>query len=360
MKQIVICVTGGHITPAIAVMEEIRASRPQWDLFCIGRKDVFDGSNVTSQEERLVGALGVPFYAISTGRLSRIWTPAVLLSLLKIPGAIWAAYTLLKMRRPDIILSFGGYIALPVVLVGRMLGIPTITHEQTGSLGLANRLIALMARLVLIARRDGIPLRRGLFLRRRKLPFPEFSTDTAYPLLYITGGSTGAQSLNALIYPIVLELIRSYRVIHQVGEAGINAAEVARVMLPAAERNRYLAVRYIDTDDLSWVYQNASLLVGRSGANTTAEAQAIGIPALWIPLPWSGGGEQEVNAGVLVSRGTAAVVSQHEASPQRLFEEICRMMHEIDRYSKAARAAAREFRRDGAAVVLGEVDRIAQ
>lgn len=334
-----LCITGGHITPALAVIEEIRRRGLRWNTMVVGRLEAFEGGGSPAQEERLVCALGVPFYALSTGRQGR--------SSFKALAGLFHALVLLKSYQPTAVLSFGGYIALPVAIAAWMLGIPVVTHEQTEHLGLANRIIARFARRVIFGCDQGMPLRRALF---HPPPRPTFAIDTSHPLLYITGGSTGAHSLNTLIFPIVSELVKTYAVIHQVGAYDVTKAQ--------AVSNRYIPADYIDETDVAWIYHHASLLVGRAGANTVAEAAAFGIPALFIPLPWAARREQTRNAQTLEKKGMAVVIDQTVLTPEALLFRVRSMMESIDQYKRSARVVAKTYPKDAASVVVHEVARI--
>lgn len=355
MKQTLICITGGHLTPALAVIEEIQRTHTDWTMMVIGRHHVFEGEEVVSQEERLVMALGVPFYDLITGRLQRKWSPLSLLSLAKIPIGIIIALRILMRARPTIILSFGGYIAFPVVLAGAILNIPVVTHEQTAELGYANALIGRLTKRVLLARDTGVPLRRGLLYAVRP-PKPSFVSDTSLPIVYITGGSTGAMSLNTLIYPLLPVLCKSSMIIHQVGERNRGKAGQVRDTLPSEIRKNYIVIGYMDVGELSWMYRHALLVIGRSGANTTAEISALGVPALFIPLPWSAGGEQQKNAQALADKGMAVVLDQQTLSQEMLLAHITAMIHDIKRFKQIAAFESIRYPRNGAANVVKAIE----
>lgn len=346
MKQPIICITGGHLTPAIAVMEEIKRRKPLWKLIFIGRSQAFEGGESPAHEERLVKALGVPFYALMTGRQGP--------SMWKFPFGLFQSFFLLASYRPTAVLSFGGYIALPVAIGAWILRIPIITHEQTEDLGLANRIIARFARRVFLARESGVPLRSSLF---HPPLHPSFPIDTQLPLIYITGGSTGAVSLNTFVYPNVEVLTRRYCVVHQVGTLSMAEALRAKEALPKARRSRYIVVSYLDTADISWMYHHALLLIGRSGANTTAEVAALGLPALFIPLPWAAGNEQYLNAARLEKSRACLVVNQRTLTSASFLTHIVLMLQHINSYRQAARRVAKEYPQSGASFIVDEIAR---
>lgn len=333
MKQITLCITGGHLTPALAIIEEIRRQNLDWKMLFIGRSHAFEGKESPTQEKRLIQAYGIPFHALFTGRQG--------FSLWKFPIGFFQSFFLLASYRPAAVLSFGGYIALPVAIAAWMQRIPIITHEQTGGLGLANSVISRFARRVMFSNTSGVPLRRALFHPPEK---PSFPINGKFPILYVTGGSTGAASLNALVYPVIAELTKTYTVIHQVGSGDTSRWPVAV--------GRYVVKQYFDTEDVAWIYAHAALVIGRAGANTTAEVAALGVPAFFIPLPWSAGREQMNNARVLEREGMAVVVNQEELSSGDIVSKIKNIMEHIDTYKKSAEKVAKVYPRDGAQKVV--------
>lgn len=359
-----IFITGGHITPAMAVIEEIRSRYPSWQIVFIGRKIAQEGSIVLSEEYRIIQEQGIPFISITTGRLQRILTIHTIPSLLKVPFGFFQALYYLAKVRPHAIISFGGYVALPVVISGWLLGTPTLTHEQTNSPGLTNRLIGLIAKKICVTYKEtaqyfpltktvvtGLPLRSELF---QKIATPQVFTHIHDPILYITGGSTGATSLNSIIYPIVGRLVKKFIVIHQVGRSSLNIAQNIRDALSPKEKTRYIITPYLDSNDHAWVMQHATLVLSRAGANTVGELSALGKIAILVPLPWSGGGEQEKNAHYLATHGGAKVVDQQSLTP----EGIIRMTHQIlqdPSYSKKANDFKTQIRTDGAKKVVHEL-----
>lgn len=330
--------TGGHLTPALAVIEEIKRQEYRWNMVFLGRSQAFEAGESPTHERRLVEALGVAFHALTTGRGAGLCKAPI--------GFFQALYWLLRYR-PAVVLSFGGYVALPVAPAAWMLGIPVVTHEQTGELGLANRIIASFARKVIQAHEAGVPIRRGLFFPPKR---PSFAVDASRPILYLTGGSTGARSLNELVFPLIAELTRSWTVIHQVGAIDGKAAP--------EPSSHYVVAGYFEVADLAWMYHHAALVIGRSGANTVAEVAAIGIPALFIPLPWAAGGEQKKNAQTLEREGAAIVLDQETLDSDTLLSHIRITMESIAVYRERARLVAKKYPRDGARNVVREVARI--
>ncbi|MCX6792244.1 MAG: UDP-N-acetylglucosamine--N-acetylmuramyl-(pentapeptide) pyrophosphoryl-undecaprenol N-acetylglucosamine transferase [Candidatus Gottesmanbacteria bacterium] len=359
-----IVITGGHITPALAVID---ALKDDVSIVFIGRKYAMEGSRTPSFEYRLITEKGIKFISITAGRLQRQMTVRTIPSLLKIPVGCIQALWYCSRERPSLIMSFGGYVALPTALAGWLCRIPVITHEQTLVAGLANRIIGRIAARVCVtfpetvghfpegkAVYTGLPMREELFTPPKKTPFPVDGEH--YPMIYVTGGGTGARSLNRLLFPVLPSLLAHYTIIHQVGDTSLSEAQKIYAVLPNEYKDRYIVESYLSTPTLSWVLSHASLVLGRSGANTVMELAALGKAALFVPLPWSAGGEQQENAAWLVSHGGAVVLTQRTLTPQLLKREIEATWANITILQQRASAFAVKIPRDGTRRLLREIE----
>lgn len=330
MKKIFI--TGGHVTPALALIDEIRSSYAEWNVVYVGRTVAIEGSQHISPEQELIETKGVKFLPITAGRLTRTLSPHSVSAFFKIPVGFGQAFSYCLSERPDIVVSFGGYIALPVAVAAYVLRIPVITHEQTLSAGLTNRIIARFAKTVCVSFEEtkkefpgsrvvvtGLPLRREFFETDRKKPD---GIKDGKDILYVTGGATGAVSLNEIVFQSIRRLTGHFVVVHQTGKISYAKAARLRENLPDNLKDRYTVRDYFHSQDVGWIMKKARLVVGRSGANTVMELALLGKRAVLIPLPWSAGGEQMKNALWLKSLGLAQVLEQHDLSPDRLLASI--------------------------------------
>lgn len=330
MKKILI--TGGHVTPALAVIDEL--IKNNWQIFYVGRKYALEGDKAISQEYRLIHEKNLAFLTLTSGRLQRRITPHTFFSLLKIPFGFFQSLLYILSVRPRVILSFGGYIALPIVMAGWLMGVPVVTHEQTLVPGLANKIISRFARKICVSWETtkklfptnktiltGNPMRKELKQSNTTLQIPHDR-----PLLFITGGNLGAHSISVVIESALSELIKKYTVIHQCGNAqefgDFERLSQIRKSLSPLEQKRYYVFTYIDTEDLGWILQHADLLISRSGANILTEIIEWNLPAILIPLPWSGGSEQEKNAQFLVSQNAAVFLDQDDLNQERLLQVV--------------------------------------
>lgn len=338
-----ILITGGHVTPALALIDELVKFSDVEPVF-VGRSYAVEKQLVTEKKIR--------FIPITAGKSS--WSAFV-----KIPVGFVQAFQIVLRERPRIIVSFGGYVALPVAVCGWILGIPVVTHEQTLEPGLANRMIANIAKRVCVTFPEtagrfpkekvvvtGLPMRKELFAKEKTAPFTGDYKN--YPLLYITGGSQGAKSLNDALFPLVTELTNSYTVIHQTGMQSTGAAQ-------QVQNSRYIHEPFIPESKLAWILKNAKIVIGRSGANTTMELAALGRVALLVPLPWSAGNEQLLQAEWLARHGGAVVLEQASLTPELFFTTLKELNISYLKYSARAEEFSRTIPRDGAATLARAV-----
>jgi len=360
-KPIRIVVTGGHYTPALAVIEALRP-RGKFAFYWIGHRFSFTGEKIESPEYRAVTALGIPFLNLRAGKLYRVRSPK---ALLKVPfGFFHALYLLLKVR-PKMIVSFGGYLAAPVVLAGFFLGIPSVTHEQTVVSGWANRFIARFARRVFISWKQsavffprnkvvltGNPLRKAIFKPMgKRFRFPE-----RLPTIYITGGKQGAHVINEAVRSALSEFLDKYNVIHQTGASmshrDYQKILVLRNQLPKELARRYVVQEYFGEKEIGAVFKACDFVVARAGANNVTELAALGKPAILIPIPWVSHNEQLRNAQMLERAGLAVILPQEKLTPDTLLEAVREMAANLDHYRKKGEKAKK-------LVDLSAADRIA-
>lgn len=367
-NKITIVITGGHVTPAIALIEVLKR-KDDIDIVFIGRKHAIEGIRTLSFEYQLIKEQGIRFFPIMTGRLQRQFTWHTIPSIMKMPIGCFQALIYCMRERPALIVSFGGYVALPVAIAGWVCRIPVITHEQTLVAGLTNRIIARIAKRVCVtfpetvgqfpkgkAVYTGLPIRNALFTPPIKSPF---ALDLEhYPMMYVTGGGTGARSLNRLLFPVLSKLLREHSIVHQVGDTSLGEAQKIRESLPTEYKNRYIVKSYIFTPTLSWILVHASLIIGRSGANTVMELAALAKVAVLVPLPWSGGNEQQENAAWLARNGGAIVLAQRELTPEVFEKKIEAVWTNIKSLQQRADACSLRVTRDGTKRLIGEIEYI--
>lgn len=370
MKPVKIVICGGHFSPALAVVEEL-VRRNKYKIFYIGSKNVLEGDRVESLEYLTLKKLHIPFYPISCARLQRSFTLFTIPSLIRLPTSFLKSLYILLVLKPDIVLSFGGYVSLPVSTASFLLGIPVVTHEQTHILGLANRIIGRFAKVICLSWSDtqnlsqrkktvltGNPIRRSI-TSPRKSSLVDFG-DRNLPLIYISGGSLGSRSINKVVFQILPSLVSRFRVIHQVGgskggEDYLSALRRKNELGKALQKN-YHPQKHISPEDVGGILHEALFIVGRSGANTLAETAILGKPAIFIPLPWSADDEQEQNAKVLAERKSALIINQDEFTPEKFKKTLEEMAKNISYYAENAQKNVGLFPLDAARQIVDVID----
>lgn len=340
-----ILITGGHVTPALAVIEELK-KRPGIQIIFVGRKYALDGENTLSFEYQEIVRRNIPFVDLRTGRINRFLSLETIEALLRIPFGFIHAISILRLKKPDLILSFGGYLALPIAFAGFFYHIPLYTHEQTIVPGLANRVISFFSKQIFISFKDtssyfpahkvvltGNPLRNSIFEVRTQ----PFNISKTKPVLLVTGGSLGSHALNMLIKPILLTLLKKYIVVHQTGDTAefndyLVLQDFCRTLPKDLQRNYFLK-KHISEDEIGFVFHLSDLVISRAGANTFFELVALEKPAVLIPLPISASGEQQKHADLFQKAGAGKVFSQEEGS-EKLLSLIEAMVSSLKSYKK--------------------------
>jgi len=327
--------TAGHVNPLLAVADKLTQRDPDATVLVLGTAE--------GLEARLVPARGYELLTIAKLPFPRRPNAAALKFPARLREAVDATVAIIESRGVDVVIGFGGYAAAPAYLAARRAKKPLVVHEANARAGIANKLGSWITQFVGVAFHSsrirnatfvGMPLRSEIeHLNRheaRQQGLVEFGLDPAKPVLLVTGGSTGARSINRTINDAVPTLLGAgWQVLHIAGER----SEVTDPNLPG-----YVLLKYCDRMDLAIAV--AELAVSRAGSATVSEFTAIGIPAVYIPYP-VGNGEQRFNAKDVVDAGGALLVTDAEFTPQWVSSTLVPLL--VDRAliaEMAARAAS--------------------
>ena len=326
--------TGGHTSAAQAIIEHLKTYLPEKHSMEID--PYFIGSH-KGLERKMANELSIPYKAISTGKLRRYISFQNFTDIFRTSRGFFQSLLALRKIKPDLLLSTGSYVSVPVVLAARMLKIPIIVHEQTIKAGLANKIAAKYANKILVSFSEGMkyfpksktklagtPIRPSLMKGNIEDLLGYFDINTKLPLLYITGGSQGARIINKNIIKIIDKLLDFTNVIHQCGSAEIQEDydTLKDLEVKLTNKNGKYFVREFLKEELPHVYHSANLLLGRSGAATVNEVIAFGIPAIFIPLKIAAEGEQLANAKACKEVNKTEIIQEDELSPEKLFDYI--------------------------------------
>jgi UDP-N-acetylglucosamine--N-acetylmuramyl-(pentapeptide) pyrophosphoryl-undecaprenol N-acetylglucosamine transferase len=362
--------TGGHTYPALTTIRAVRAR-----LEAAGTRPQFLWVGVaTGLEARICRQQGIPFRAITTGKLRRSPTPRELArniaDAFRIPLGMVQAFLIVARTRPDVVVSTGGYVCVPVGVAAWLLRRPLVMHEQVSALGLANRILARLATRVLLSHDSslahlrarargravvtGNPIRPEVLAGDPRRGLAAYGTGAEPPLVLVTGGATGALQVNELVAGVLPDVLPYCHMLHQSGEYGFAQAEAVAAALPEPLRRRYRVVDFIH-DELPDVLAAADVVVARSGAGTTAELTALGKPAILIPLVPTGGDEQRRTARHLAQAGAARMLTGPDATPEHLRDELLALLKDAGERGRLAAGARGLGRPDAAERVAAEV-----
>lgn len=312
--------TGGHVIPALAIANELRAR--------YGAEVLFIGT-ARGIENRLVPRAGYELKLVQVGALKNVSLATRLRTIFDLPLAIGKAWGILDDFRPDVVIGVGGYASGPAMLAAALSSVPTVAFEPNYVPGFANRLVAPLvtaaavqfpetARAFRRAYVTGIPVRHEFF----ELP-PRSAGEP--PALLVFGGSQGAHAINQVVTASLIALaarVPGLRIVHQAGERDYNAAQAAYLNAGVpAEVSPFI-------EKMPEAFAHADLLVCRSGASTVAEVTAAGKPSIFVPFPRAADDHQRRNAEALEKRGAAMLIPESELTSERLIEAVASLLND--------------------------------
>lgn len=360
-----IVLTGGHVSPLLSVIDALPKDT---NILVVGRRHTFEGDSNQSFEYKVASERNIPFRAITAGRLQRTFTKYTIPSLIKLPIGFFQSLTILSSFKPDAIISFGGYVSLPVVLSAALLRIPIVIHEQTLSAGLANKIAAVFAKKVCISWESSekhFPAQKTILTGN---PMRKFSSESStltvdekesdLPLIYITGGSAGSHTINEFVEGILRKLLESFRIIHQTGDSwdfkDFEKLQHQRASFDEKLQRRYALTKFVEPETVGMIIQKANLVISRSGMNTITELLHFGKPALLIPL----NKEQTENALFFQKIGLGEFLSQETLTSDALFNKIAEVVKNRARYEAVAKEAKALVKETAAREIVAQVTEI--
>ena len=328
--------TGGHVYIAAALAKRLKEGRPQTQILFTGSKG--------RMERRILSSLGFPLETIDIGGLKRVGTTEVFRTLLQLPLSLLQSRRIIRQFSPSVITGVGGHSSGPVVLAGKLLGIPTLLIEPNVAPGLANRLLRHWIDGAAVAfpetarwfgskaRVTGTPVREEFY----KIEAPISTRESLKVLIF--GGSQGSRAINRLVCG-ALSFLNPERVsiVHQSG-----ADDLERVEECYSKAGWDAEVLDFILDMPSY-FAHSDLIISRSGASTVAELAAAGRPAILIPFPQASDDHQRRNAMALAQRGAAVLLDQQKTSSQdlaRLLLDLEKDRSSLHQMGKTAKALA--------------------
>jgi UDP-N-acetylglucosamine--N-acetylmuramyl-(pentapeptide) pyrophosphoryl-undecaprenol N-acetylglucosamine transferase len=340
--------TGGHLFPGIAVAEAVKELDPSSQVLFVGTDKGI--------ETRAVPKAGFRLELIAVGGLKRVGIRRQLTTMLALPSSLMRSRAILRDFGADAVLGVGGYASGPVLLAAKTLGLPTAICEQNSVPGITNKILGWLVDRVFVTfdasrvhfpRKKtelvGNPVRRA-FLEAARRPAPAKEPG----LVFTFGGSQGARPLN-LAVPRALGILkrrgRDVRALHQAGKDAVEHVQQAYADAGVtADVTPFI-------DDMVSCYRRAHVVICRAGATSCAELGALGVPAILVPFPQAADDHQTKNARDMERVGAVVVLPQSEMSPERLADEIEKLLGDDDRRHRVAQASKAWGRIDAGDVV---------
>lgn len=347
MRRIVI--SGGHLTPALAVIEELQ-KKGNWEIFYFGRPYSTEGDRTLSLESEIIKEKRIKFIPINFGRIQHNFTRYSLWAFCRIPWGFILSFIYLIRLRPNLVLSFGSYVGASVVFSAWLMGIPVAIHEQTTVVGLANKISRFFAKKIFISWPEtlkglplektvltGNPLRSDIFQFKEKI-WSSLGFVQNLPLVLVTGGNQGSHRINVALEGALEKILEVANLYQQTGHLKVfndfQHLSKKKEKLSSDLKKRYQLRKYITGEEWGTVLQKADLVVSRAGINTLTELLALGKPQLLIPIPWLPGDEQNKNAQMVKKMGLGEILPQSELNSDSLVKKIILMLKNLKRYQQ--------------------------
>jgi len=326
--------TGGSVSPLLAVVEELTSPQPspskgegairrgeKYEFLWVGTK--------SGPEREMVERTGIKFIAMPAGKLRRYFSLKNFLDPFKIIVAFFKSFFIILKWRPDLVMTAGSFVSVPVIWAAWILRVPILVHQQDARSGLANKLMAPFARVITITFSESLPVygkkavwtgnpaRRSREIPNSKSQIPNiFNLKKDLPIVLIVGGGTGAMEINKLVWESLDELTKFCQIVHVTGKG----KEVSELSSEASELSSYYkSFEFLEHEKVMEIMKAADLVVSRAGLGFLTEISYLAKPAILIPIPSS---HQEDNAQVFAKNEAAIVLDQKKLTNQDFTNKI--------------------------------------
>lgn len=339
--------SGGHVSVALSILGELEkrynntkemVSYIGGDLAMVGDK------SAKSIEEKRMEGRGYRFYKLRAGKLQRYLSFETIRLLFRSILGFFDAMKYLQHINPDIVISTGGFVSVPVAIASYIFRKPLFIHEQTAAVGLTNKISGYIAKKIFVTFPEslkyfpkektkviGNPIRKEIFEINTGTPLLDHlelmkKEKSKYPIIYISGGGLGSHVINTAIRDSLLHILNKYQLILQTGDnqtfRDFDVLKKEQGKLPKEKRERIYITKFVTDFEIGAVFNTVDMYMGRSGANTVYELGVLGIPSILIPIPWVTHNEQELNAKVLVNMGIGTILREGNLSRESLINSI--------------------------------------
>lgn len=326
VKQQKIIFTGGgsagHVTPNLALIAKFL--QEGWRIDYIGSK--------TGVEKELITKIGIPYYAVATGKLRRYFSWQNFLDPFKVVCGIIQASILCFKLQPDMVFSKGGFVSFPVVVAAWIFRLPVVIHESDLTIGLANKLCFPFATKICVTFPEtaqkisdqkkvvitGTPIRQDFFVGSADLGRKICGFTLDKKIIAVFGGSQGAERINQLIRTLLPEILKRFQLIHVCGHNRVDSSYIDQ---------GYKQFEYLH-QEFPHVLAAANLVIARAGANSIYELIALGKPSILLPLVRGSRGDQIANAKYCVAAGFSRMILEEQLTARVLLDTIYQVEQE--------------------------------
>jgi UDP-N-acetylglucosamine--N-acetylmuramyl-(pentapeptide) pyrophosphoryl-undecaprenol N-acetylglucosamine transferase len=332
--------TLGPVTPLLALVETLRA-----------REDAADFEFVWIGTERgvelpYIRRAGIETFTIASGKLRRYFSAKNFTDIVQLGKGFFQARAILKECRPDVVVTAGGFVSVPVHFAAWSMGISSVVHQQDVVIGLANRIMSVIATKITVSIEDhvkkfnpkkvvytGNPVRPSVLEGSREKGIELFKLQPDRATVFIFGGGTGAENINHAVEQLVKDCAGMFQIVHLTGSNRVQSKVVDNFYHPYP----------FFIGEMAHAYAAADVIVSRAGFNAISEIAAWGKPAILIPIH---GSHQEANAGFVAHAGGAVILDEISLSASDLYENVRLLLTDTEYYKKQSDSLIKLFPKD--------------
>jgi len=323
--------TMGSVAPLIGIYEELKEKEPNLEVLWLGTK--------TGPEKDFLKTYQILFKPIIGGKLRQYFSLANLLTPILVCLGFIQSFFILRKFKPDIVLTAGSFIAVPVIYAAWVSKIQRFVHQQDLEIGLANKLMSKVATIITVTFSESLshfahkkafhisnPVRKAIFSGTKEKALQIFKLKPNLKTILIFGGGLGAQIINQMVFESVAKLTENFQVIHSTGKGKEIKSQFADYFDRETNKrieDRYRSYELFLNNEIFAAYALADLVVCRAGFSTLTELAVLKKPALLIPIP----GHQEINAQYFAKYNAVKILKQENLNPQTFSETILYLMN---------------------------------
>lgn len=319
--------TGGHIYPAVAIIEELKKRHKDLELLYVGTKD--------SMEERIAAKYGYDFATIRVKGMPRSLNKKSFIALKELIHGLFGARKIVKDFKPDIVIGTGGFVTGPILLMASLNGAKTLIHEQNSLPGVTNRLLSKFVNKICVTYESSKrffknpekisvtanPVRSSMEkIEKKDSSFEKYGLSRELPVVLSFGGSNGSESQNKALAELINKYSKemNFQILHASGRD--NYDEFMADLNADIDKSKLSIHPYFD--DIASCYDIADLIITSSGAITLAEISSLGLASILIPKSYTTENHQEYNARLYEEVGASEMILESELTSSLLYDKI--------------------------------------